>query len=98
MLVVSVPNRKSWLRTIEKFIYRRPQMFQRCSTLDHLTGPDSYLNHQSHQLFRCELSDIVKRQGLREEAHRFHVAPAALFRVVDCLEQAGMMLLMTFRK
>jgi len=97
MLVVSVPNRKSWLRTIEKFIYRHPQIFQRFSTLDHLTGPDSYLNHQAHQLSRCELSDIVKRQGLREEAHRFHVAPA-LFRVIDCLEQAGMMLMMTFRK
>lgn len=96
MLVVSVPNRRSWLRTIEKFINRHPQMFQRLSTLDHLTGSDSYLNHQAHQLTRRELSDIGRGQGLREEAHRFHAAPP-LLQGFDRLEQVGMMLMMIFR-
>jgi len=75
LLVVSVPNRRSWLRTIEKFIYRHPQPFRQFSMLNHLTGSNSYLNHQAHQLSARELSTFVQRQGLREEAHRFHVAP-----------------------
>jgi len=97
ILVVSVPNRQSWLRAIEKFIFRHPRIFQRFSALDHLTGSDSYLSHQAHQLTRNQLLNMVQRQGLREESHRFHIAPAWL-RSVEFMKRVGMMLIMTFRK
>lgn len=96
LLVVSVPNRRSWLRAIEKFVYRHPQPFRQFSMLNHLTGSDSYLDHQAHQLSRCELLEIITEKGLREEACRFHAAPA-LLRSVDRMQNVGMILMMTFR-
>ena len=97
ILVLSVPNRQSWLRAIEHFVYRHPQKFRQFSALDHLTGSDSYLNYQAHQFTRKQLSGMVQQNGLREEAHRFHAAPAP-FRSIDHLAPMGMMLMMTFRK
>jgi 2-polyprenyl-3-methyl-5-hydroxy-6-metoxy-1,4-benzoquinol methylase len=96
ILVLSVPNRQSWLRAIEHFIYRHPQKFRQFSVLDHLTGSDSYLNYQAHQFTRKQLSGMVQQNGLREEARRFHAAP--LFRSIDHFAPVGMMLMMTFRK
>jgi len=97
ILVLSVPNRQSWLRAIEHFVYRHPQKFRHFSSLDHLTRSNSYLNYQAHQLTRKQLSRMVQQNGLREEAHRFHAAPA-LFRSIDHLAPVGMMLMMIFRK
>jgi 2-polyprenyl-3-methyl-5-hydroxy-6-metoxy-1,4-benzoquinol methylase len=97
VLLVSVPNRHSWLRGIEGFIHRHPHIFRQFSRLDHLTRPDSYLKFQAHQLTRNELTRIVQRHGMRAESHRFHVAPV-LPRRIECLEQVGMMLIATFRK
>lgn len=97
ILVVSVPNRQSWLRAIEKFVYLHPGPFRRFPALDHLTGPDSYLNYQTHQLTRDELSAMIQRHGLTEESYQFHVAPT-LLGGVESMDRIGMMLTMTFRK
>jgi len=59
---------------LEKFIHQHPRVFRRFSALDHLTGVNSYLNHQAHQFARTDLSDLVRHQGLREENYRFPIA------------------------
>lgn len=97
MLALSVPNRRSWLRSIEGFIHRYPRVFRRFAALEHLTGVDSYLNYQVHQFTHKDLSRIAQNYGLREESHRFHVAPSWLRRV-ERHENVGMMLIATFRK
>lgn len=56
LFVVSVPNRYSWLRTLERFIHIHPRAFRRFSSVDHLTGADSYLNYQTRQFTRTELT------------------------------------------
>lgn len=97
LFVISVPNRYSWLRTLEKFIHHYPGAFRRFPAVDHLTAAGSYLNHQTRQLTRMELRHLLCRQGLTEETHRFHAAPR-LLRRIDFTERVGMMLMMTFRK
>ena len=41
LFIVSVPNRASWLRSLETFIHRHPGAFRRFSSVDHLTEIDS---------------------------------------------------------
>ena len=97
MLLVSVPNRRSWLRELEKFIYRHPRPFRSFARLNHLLRPESYLNYQQHQLTLGELTQIVERFGLRLEEHHFRVAPMLVGRL-EHLEVFGMMLTAVFRK
>jgi len=97
LLIVSVPNRRSWLRAIEGFIHQHPSAFRAFAALDHITTSDSYLNHQIHQWHRSDLLEMLRREGLREEEHRFHVAPLLICFVAQ-FEAIGMMLLATFRK
>ena len=97
LFILSVPNQYSWLRMLEKFIHHYPRVFRRFSALDHLTGNDSYLNHQAHQFARTDLLHLVRNQSLKEETRRFHVAPG-LLSGADFLERIGMMLMMSFRQ
>ena len=96
LLIVSVPNRRSWLRVIETFIYRHPGAFRRFSLLDHLTKPDSYLKYQAHQFSRDDLLKIVSCDFI-EEQHQFHIAPFLPGRMQP-FEAIGMMLMVAFRK
>jgi 2-polyprenyl-6-hydroxyphenyl methylase/3-demethylubiquinone-9 3-methyltransferase len=97
VLLVSVPNRMSCLRKIERMIHRHRRTFRPLPMFKHLTDAESYLNYQQHQLTLWELSRLVEAYGLRREKHRFHVAPV-LFGAVERSERIGMMLLATFRK
>jgi 2-polyprenyl-6-hydroxyphenyl methylase/3-demethylubiquinone-9 3-methyltransferase len=97
VLVVSVPNRNSWLRDMERFVHRHSWLFRTFTAFDHLTGADSYLDYQKTQLTRRELLRMAQAEGLAKEQYRFHVAPSFL-RGVEKLEFVGMMLLAVFRK
>ena len=97
MLLVSVPNRRSWLRQLEKFIYQHPRPFRSFARLNHLLRPESYLNYQQHQLTLGELTQIVERCGLHLEEHHFRVAPMLVGRL-EHSEVFGMMLTAIFRK
>ena len=93
MLLISVPNRRSFLRKAEHFTYRHPRLFRQFSRFDRL----SYLSHQQHQLTMHEVDQMAADCGLRREQYRFHVAP----RLVGPLQRAemvGMMLVATLRK
>jgi 2-polyprenyl-6-hydroxyphenyl methylase/3-demethylubiquinone-9 3-methyltransferase len=97
ILLVSVPNRRSWLRVVEKFVHRHRRFFRGLRRFDHLTGTDSYLSFQQHQLTLRELRSMVERHGLQPEQHRFHVAPRFLAKLENW-GKFGMMLMATFRK
>ena len=97
ILLISVPNRRSWLRKIEKFIYRHPHEFRFLPRLEHLVHPNSYLNYQQHQFTLEEVEQVVKRCGLQHEEHRFLVAPRVLGRL-ERSQTVGMMLMAVFRK
>ena len=97
VLVLSVPNRRSVLRWLEKLVYRHPKPFRSFHRLRHLTSRDSYLSVQKRQLTLAELTSIAEGYGLRKGEHRFHVAP----QMLGSLEQRssiGMMLMAVFRK
>lgn len=93
MLLISVPNRRSLLRKIERFIYRHPGLFRRFSRFDRL----NYLKHQQHQLALHEVDQMAAACGLRREEYRFHVAPL-LAGAMERSEMVGMMLVATLRK
>lgn len=97
ILILSVPNRQSVRRRLEKFIYRYPKPFRSFPRLRHLTSSDSYLSIQQHQLTLAELTNMVERCGLRIEEHRFHVAPQTLGSL-EHRSSIGMMLMAVFRK
>ena len=93
MLLISVPNRRSFLRKIEHFIYRHPRLFRYFSRFDRL----NYLRYQQHQLTLHEVDRMAAARGLRREQYRFHVAPR-LAGPLERAEMVGMMLVATFRK
>jgi 2-polyprenyl-6-hydroxyphenyl methylase/3-demethylubiquinone-9 3-methyltransferase len=97
LLLISIPNRRSCLRTTEKFVHRHPHLFRSFRQFDHLTATDSYLSYQRQQLTVQELRSVVEREGMRHEQHRFHVAPRFLGSL-EGWEMFGMMLMATFRK
>lgn len=97
ILLVSVPNRSSWLRKLERIVRRNRRVFRPLPMFKHLTDEESYLNYQQRQLTLRELTRLVEACGLRREQQRFHVAPV-LFGAVERSERIGMMLLATFRK
>lgn len=97
ILILSVPNRHSWLRRIEKLAYRHPAIIRRFSRLGHLAQPECYLSIQKHQLTLNELSPLVLRNGMCEEEHRFCVAPRVLGRL-EGVERVGMTIVAVFRK
>jgi 2-polyprenyl-3-methyl-5-hydroxy-6-metoxy-1,4-benzoquinol methylase len=97
MLLVTVPNRSSCLRRVEKFVHRHREMFRRFRQFNHLTTTESYLSYQQHQLTVQELRSMVEREGMRREHHRYHVAPRFLGSL-ERWEMFGMMLMATFRK
>src|SRR5207302_464008 len=65
VLIVSVPNRDSWLRKIEKCAYRHPGMVRRFSRLSYLAQPECYLSIQTHQLTLQQLAQMVGREAMR---------------------------------
>ena len=96
ILIVSVPNRRSWLRRIEKLIHEYPRVFRYFRQFKHLVS-DGYLNYQHHQLTVSELTEIVERYGVRHEEHRFHVTPRTL-NGIEHSATVGMMIIAVFRK
>jgi ubiquinone biosynthesis O-methyltransferase len=97
VLILTVPNRHSWLRKIEKIVYRHPGILRCFSRLKHLAEPECYLSIQKHQLTLEELSHILQRNGMLKEEHRFCVAPRMLGRL-ERVEKVGMTLVAIFRK
>jgi 2-polyprenyl-6-hydroxyphenyl methylase/3-demethylubiquinone-9 3-methyltransferase len=97
VLIVSLPNRLSWLRRFEKFVYMHPALVRRFSQLKYLADPECYLSIQRHQLTLRELTHIVQSNRMRKEGHRFCVAPRLLCRL-ERIEKVGMMLVAVFRK
>ena len=97
VLIISVPNRKSLLRRFELQIHRHPTFFSRFSSFRHLTAPDCYLGIQNRQLTLRELRQALHGCGMRQEQHRFTVAPR-LLKKLESSPFIGMMLFSLSRK
>ena len=97
LLILTVPNRNSYFRRLERFGFHHPEFSRWLPGLNHLASPDCYLRHQRRQFTAEELSDSSKQLGLDVEDHRFHVAPN-LCGPTERFEKVGMMILLSFRK
>jgi ubiquinone biosynthesis O-methyltransferase len=97
VLILSIPNRHSWLRTLEKFVYRHPALVRHFTRLKHLADPECYLSIQKHQLALDEVNVSMKQEGLRKQEHRFYGAPKVLGRL-ERFERIGMTLVTVFQK
>ena len=97
LLILTVPNRNSYLRRLERFAFDHPVFNRWLPGLNHLALPNCYLRHQTQQFTAEELVHSTKRLGLEAEQHRFHVAPS-LCAPIETLENVGMMILLSFRK
>jgi 2-polyprenyl-6-hydroxyphenyl methylase/3-demethylubiquinone-9 3-methyltransferase len=96
-LIVSVPNRQSWLRKIERITYEHPRAFRRLPMFSDVARKSWYLDFQRHQFALAELTETFQRFGLVRQQHRFHVVPRFL-RVFEDSAVIGMMLTAVFRK
>lgn len=97
LLILTVPNRSSYFRRLERFGFHHPMVSRWLPRLSHLARPDCYLHHQKQQFTAEELVQSAKQLGLDVEQHRFHVAPR-LCGPIERFEKVGMMILMSFRK
>jgi 2-polyprenyl-3-methyl-5-hydroxy-6-metoxy-1,4-benzoquinol methylase len=97
LLILTVPNRNSYLRRLERFAFDHPSFHRWIPGLNHLALPDCYLQHQTQQFTAEELVHSTKRLGLEMEQLRFHVAPS-LCAPIETFEKVGMMILLSFRK
>lgn len=97
LLILTVPNRNSYFRRLERFGFHHPAVSRWFPGLSHLALPDCYLHHQKQQFTAEELVHSAKQLGLEVEQHRFHVAPMLCGRI-ERFEKVGMMIALTFRK
>ncbi len=97
VLVLSVPNRRSWLRLIEAAIHRAGKWIRPLGIARHLTGEDSYLNLQRHQFEKDQLDLALAAHGLVADRTRFAVAPRFLGRLAAS-ERIGMTILARYRR
>ncbi|HEU5231785.1 MAG TPA: methyltransferase domain-containing protein [Terriglobales bacterium] len=97
LLILTVPNRNSYLRRLERFAFDHPSVHRWIPGLNHLALPDCYLRYQRQQFTAEELVHSTKGLGLEVEQHRFHVAPS-LCAPIERFEKVGMMILLSFRK
>lgn len=96
-LMISVPNRRSWLRAVEQVIARHPGLFRKLGLFPHLTGTDAYLHYQRHRFSLQALDQWLQAQGLQRTRHRFHVAPRWL-GFLAARESIGMTLIAEYRR
>lgn len=97
ILIVSVPNRQSWLREVEQLMHRHAGTFRHLPGFSSLAQKGACLDIQKHQFTLAKLAALFQRVGLAEETHRFHVAPVFLSSIED-FQMIGMMLTAVFRK
>lgn len=96
-LVVSVPNRRSWLRRLEGFVAGHPGWFKALGLFPHLTSPEHYLRYQKHQFTVGELDAWLAALGMHRRKARFHVAPA-LLGGLEAVESVGMTAILEYHK
>ncbi len=77
-LIVSVPNRQSWLRGLEGLVAGHPALFKTLGLFPHLTSPEHYLRYQRHQFTVAGLDGFLSSLGMARRRVRFHVAPGLL--------------------
>ena len=97
ILIVSVPNRQSWLRRLEQFLHRHSQALQRIPVFSNIVQKNAYLDVQKHQFTLAELTEEFERVGLARDEWSFQVAPVFL-RMPENTPTIGMMLTAVFRK
>jgi len=97
LLILTLPNRNSYLRRLERFAFDYPSLHRWLPGLNHLALPDCYLRHQTQQFTAGDVAHSAKRLGLEVEQQRFHVAPA-LCAPIERFEKVGMMIFLSFRK
>jgi 2-polyprenyl-3-methyl-5-hydroxy-6-metoxy-1,4-benzoquinol methylase len=96
-LIVSVPNRRSWLRQAERWVHSHPYCFRALNLFSHLTGPDSYLHFQKHQWTIHEFGQLLGAKDYRLRRVRYHVAPK-LLAAVEHQARIGMTAVVKFVK
>lgn len=77
-IILSVPNRQSILRKLEKYIYDRRVLFSRFRALRPITSVESYLTYQRHQFTKRELDQIMAAFGFESCRTVWHVAASPL--------------------
>ena len=97
LLIVTVPNRNSYLRDLERVGFRHPRLSGWIPGLKPLAQPGCYLNHQRQQFAAESLVHSARLLGLGLVERRFHVAPK-LCGALERLEKVGMMILVSLRK
>ena len=96
-LILSVPNARSSLRTIEKLVHSFPALFRLCGLFSHLTKSDCYLSHQKHQYALKALTQNLRNLGFELARKRFYAAPRWL-AFLENSEYCGMSILVEFKK
>ncbi len=77
-LILSFPNRESWLRRVERWVFQHPALFRLFGLFPHLTGPDSYLKVQRCQFTVAELQNQMAALDFELSRVCYHVAPIVL--------------------
>jgi glycosyltransferase involved in cell wall biosynthesis/2-polyprenyl-3-methyl-5-hydroxy-6-metoxy-1,4-benzoquinol methylase len=71
-LIVSMPNRESWYRQIEKYIFR-------------FTGKPNYYKYSKHLINENEFSDALKKHGFERKEVVFYPHLNQVSRLLNCL-------------
>jgi 2-polyprenyl-3-methyl-5-hydroxy-6-metoxy-1,4-benzoquinol methylase len=77
-LIISFPNRASWLRSIEQWIFKNPNWFRLFRLFPHLTGTDSYFQFQRNQWTVREFQALLKPLNFELSRLCYQVTPALL--------------------
>lgn len=97
LLILSLPNRASVLRRMERFVFQNAALFSGVPACRHLTGPDSYLHHQKHQFTLTELDNILEPLGFTRQNAVYKVTPERL-KALEGNPLLGMTFMVRYQK
>lgn len=96
-LIISVPNQRSVVRRMERFVYSHRPWFRGIRPLRAWTSEDSYLKFSKHQFTLAELDAILQPQGMVRRMHVYHVAPGP-FRPIEHSSSIGATTIVKYQK
>lgn len=88
-LMLSFPNRESFLRGVEGWVHQNAGMFRPLGVMPHITGPDNYLQYQRHQFTLKEVNEDLQALDMNLKRTHYHVVPG-LFKGMENSPGMGM--------
>jgi 2-polyprenyl-3-methyl-5-hydroxy-6-metoxy-1,4-benzoquinol methylase len=97
-LIVSVPNKSSLLRRVERFVFNHPTIFRMLGLFPNQTSPDCYVKFLKNEFYLKELEALLGRWGLKRQRVFYHGGVPSFLGAFDQSPALALSFIAEFRK